>query len=74
MALSVIQVFIPKRLPVRKRDALRCPDFPLPLLKAAIEQLAFCAKIVILSLINSPKVSKVRSKGIALNKVRSPHR
>ncbi len=29
VALSVARVFIPWRLPVRKRDALCCPDFPL---------------------------------------------
>jgi len=28
-ALSMIRVFITGPLPVRKRDALRCPDFPL---------------------------------------------
>jgi len=47
-ALSIIQVFNPKPLPVRKRDALRCPDFPLDSrlrVHPAIEQLAFCAKI-----------------------------
>ena len=43
-ALSIIQVFIPEPLPVRKRDALFCPDFPLRNEFAAIERLAFCFK------------------------------
>lgn len=43
-ALSIIWAFIPKSLPVRKRDALCCPDFPLRNEFAAIERLAFCFK------------------------------
>ena len=45
VALSVIQVFIPKCLPVRKRDALCCPDFPLRHEIAAIERLTFFIKV-----------------------------
>ncbi len=45
VALSVIQVFNPKPLPVRKRDALCCPDFPPQLQAAAIERFAFEAKV-----------------------------
>jgi len=41
VALSIIQVFIPEPLPVKKRDALCCPDFPLRNEFAAIERLAF---------------------------------
>lgn len=48
VALSVIQVFIPKSLPVRKRDALCCPDFPLSqfYIGTAIEWLAFFTKVL----------------------------
>lgn len=42
-ALSVFRFYI-GTLPVRKRDALCCPDFPLRNEFAAIERLAFCFK------------------------------
>ena len=44
VALSVVQVFNPKPLPVRKRDALRCPDFPPRCEIGAIEQFALAQR------------------------------